>query len=737
MKAIAAIFSLALLALASPVFADTQDFSKVYEAAQQLIEDGKCRIAASKLDKLLSDKKLSDSDRGKATVLLAMAYRKDGHVKQAVEALEKLSSGRGDMYWLELGEAYLELKSFDKAVEAAQTYGSSKSLSLKADGAWLRARAEYGRKSYKDCYLWCDKFRQGVESARAEAEEKGEAELAHLKYFDPLLVEAKKLRELARELYETEVYGKDYANYRKGRSAQFEGDWTSAVFFYKCVKFGTLKDASDCYAAECVAARGDCKDAEKMFQEFIKASPFGLYREEARLLLAEARIIAGKGDSCMKEALDDIDGLLDALPKMSENDEANAKLSGINQALEDDIINTAPKEPSHADDCGNLIRYAKRPETIDNRITSPWYLDEIETRAWLLKSYLLGEMGRKSDAAAACKKAEEVGGGVKILTDSGTISNLLAGLAEGSYMLPGESEEKLKGRGARLLSYASFLYVSERKDDAWKVFEMAEAEFGKDRTPVENASLKLVKAQMLLGERGKRRKEADTILTGIYEDKRLRRTPFWPMAALLYANSLTNNAGSKAKAYAIYKDIANEEHRGDYAPRSLMSMAAFAANIGDKRTAIDTCTELRNRYVKTPYRHPADTLREALEKAEEGAIVEPIERSDGKVVVFTRTLVIPGGSRWKPNTDGLTASDVVLYNIKCIGRDNCTVVKGVGMNFPPDEPQVPSSKGNQLFFVRIPILYVKSLRYNFDELLKPPKAQSPPAATAPSAESKS
>ena len=110
--------------------------------------------------------------------------------------------------------------------------------------------------------------------------------------------------------------------------------------------------------------------------------------------------------------------------------------------------------------------------------------------------------------------------------------------------------------------------------------------------------------------------------------------------------------------------------------------------------------------------------------------MEPVEYHGGKVVVFTRTLVIPGGSKWKPNTDELNSSDVVLYNVKCIGRDNCTVIKGVGMTFPPDEPQIPKAKGNQLRFVRVPILYVKSLRYNFDELFKPSKDKNA-ATTAP------
>lgn len=710
------------------VFAEPASFQKDYESAQKLIEDGKYRVAASKLEKLSADRKLGDAERGQTVILLAQAYRKDGRPQNAVDVLEKLSIGRGDMYWLELGEAYLSLKDFDKAADAAQSYGSSKSVSLKADGAWLRARAEYGRKAYKPCYVWCDSFKRAVESARAEAVEKGAAELDHLKYFDPLLTEARKLKEQARELYETEMYGRDFANYRKGRSAQMEGDWTNAIFHYRCVKGGTLKDASDCYAAQCVATRGDFKDAEKLYEDFIKASPLGLYREEASLRLAELRIAGGKGDSCLRDALDDVDKLIGSLPKIRENDSINVKLEGLNQAIEDDIISAAPKEPSHADDCGNLIRYAKCPETIDNRLTSPWYLAEIETRAWLLKGFLHGELGQRIDAANAYKYGTGVSEQMKILANADAGSDLLASLADGAYLLPAGAGGKLKGRGGRLLNYACFLLMTERLDEAKKVLAMAEDEFGRSCAPYEEASINLVKAELLLSERPAKRKDAEKILFSLYSTKRYRKLPHWPMAAFFYANSISANQADKTKVYALYKEIAADEARSDYAPRALMALAAYSTNLGDRKLAVDICTEVRNKYVKTPYKDAAVTLREALRQSDgSGQLIEPVELPEGAVRIHNRTIVYPGGSKWQPPLDGLKIADIALYNVKFIGRDNCTVITKVGMTMPFDEPQIPSANGNQLLFVRIPILYVKSLRYDFDELFK--KKEGPPAAT--------
>ena len=623
------------------------------------------------------------------------------------------------------------MKDYGKAANAAQNYAASKSKSLKADGAWLRARAEYGRSAYKDCVTWCDNFKAAVDAARAEAEEKGESELERLKYFDPLLAEARKLKEQVRELYETEAYGRDFALYRKGRSAQMEGDWANAILYYRSVKGGTLKDASECYAAECTAAKGDFKESEKLFEGFIKDSPLGLYREEAMLRLAETRVLGGKGDSCLKDALKDLDGLLETLPKMKEQDAANVKLSGLNQAIEDDIIKTAPKEPLRADDCGNLIRFAKRPETIDNRLTSPWYLAELETRAWLLRGFLLGEMDKELEAADAYRKAETAGGGVEVLADPVVVPSLLGGIADGGYMIPGEYADKLRGRGARLLSYAGFLFLSERRGDAWRAFEMAEGEFGKDSIPAVGIATKLLKAQFDLYEGGKRRKAGEGILSEIYMDKRMKRSSAWATAAFLYANSISSNPSNKAKVYSIYKDLATEERKGDYAPRALMAMAVYAANVGDRKLAIDTCTELRNRYVKTPYKEAAVTLREGLEKADGSLPVEPVELSGGEIRMHSRTIVMGGNSKWQPDLSGLRCSDMLLYNFKFVGRDNCTVLKNVWMGLPPDEPQVPSAKGNQLCFVRAPILFIKDLRYNFAERFPPPKGNQEKGASAP------
>ena len=155
-----------------------------------------------------------------------------------------------------------------------------------------------------------------------------------------------------------------------------------------------------------------------------------------------------------------------------------------------------------------------------------------------------------------------------------------------------------------------------------------------------------------------------------------------------------------------------------------MALAVCAANNGDKKNAIDACDEIRTKHVKTPYKDAAGTLREALQKAEPCCLAEPVER----VVVHTRTVVLPGASKWHPDFKSLAAPDVILYNIKCVGRDNCTVVKGVRLSLPPDEPQVPPSKGNQMFFVRAPILFIKDLRYDFETLF--PSLQKPASKLA-------
>lgn len=700
-----------LLVFGSNVYC-VSELDKDYEKIYKLAEEGKFKAAESRLEKQLSDKRLSEQDRGRATLLLAMVYRKDGKTQMAVTLLEKLEVGRTGGYWLELGEAYWDLKLFSKAADAAKTYGDCQDKGLKADGAWLRARSEFGLKDYLGCVAWCDNFLKFIGEAKTGAETKSAGSSDQLKYLDALATEAQKLKEKARELYEIEAYGRDYAWYRKGRTAQFKAVWDEAISCYENVKTGTLKDAAGCYLSQCLAAKGEVREAIKSYEEFVKANPLGLYREEALLRLAELRYVHGKAEGETKDALKDIDTLLDMLPRLEESDEIG-KLFGINDALRKDVIDKASKEVVKEDDCGNLIRASLRAETIDNRMTSPWYLPEITTRAWLMRGFLLRELGQVEEAALSFKKASTAGGKVRILSDSDTVPSLIAGVAEGAYMLPGESAAHLKGTGGRLLSYACFLRISGRGNEAKRMLELAEEAFGKTHPLSKNATLELVRAQFMMLDRDK--KEADKILASLYSGKKCRELPLWPMAAFFYANSLSADPGQKNKVYGIYREIAEEEKKGEYAPRALMALAVYAANLGDKKLAIATCTELRNRYVKTPYREAAETLRDALENAEGKCVVAPIERKQGRVFVHTRTIVIPGGSKWQPDFSGIRSSDMMFYNIKCIGRDNCTVIKAVTFSLPIDEPQIPSSKGNQTSFVRAPLLFMKSLRYNFDE----------------------
>ena len=70
----------------------------------------------------------------------------------------------------------------------------------------------------------------------------------------------------AREAYDIQTYGRDFALYRKAREAQYDGNYAKAREFYDEIADGTLKEAAACYAGECHILEGDNKKALDIFE---------------------------------------------------------------------------------------------------------------------------------------------------------------------------------------------------------------------------------------------------------------------------------------------------------------------------------------------------------------------------------------------------------------------------------------------------------------------------------------
>ena len=90
-------------------------------------------------------------------------------------------------------------------------------------------------------------------------------------------------------------------------------------------------------------------------------------------------------------------------------------------------------------------------------------------------------------------------------------------------------------------------------------------------------------------------------------------------------------------------------------------------------------------------------------------------QADGKLIQHVRTIVVPSNTSWEISPEQLKSGDIVQYNIRCLSRDNCSVIKSFAVTVNPKEPQPPRSKTNEIVFYRAPVLLLPGLSRNFDE----------------------
>lgn len=691
-------------------FAMSPVVDKELKSTEKLIDAKRWEQAVSKLKTLYKTSQSNEKDAGVVAVMLARALNGQGKFKEAAALLEKLNSGRPVDYHLELGETYLSLSNYDKAVIASKNYNEKSGQLIYLKALWLRARAYLELKKYRDCIESCAQVTKHRQAANIEGLADFNAEKINKDTVSALKKQAGELAQKAQELFDIQEYGRDYAWYRKAREAEAEKEYGDAIRFYGNIKKGTLRSAARCYIAKCTAEMGKAKEALKVYEEIYAGSRKDLYYGEALYNAAILTYRDGKAKKDAKDALKLIEQLQEWILEMQRPD-MEITLEDINDALKKDIIAVAPKEFLREDDCGNLIRSKSFPGSINNPLTAPWYLPALATKSQLLYGFLLGDTGEKEKAAAAYREAPEAGRRVKIISDNNMISNLLAGLADETYMLPEKLSKKLSLEYRNKINLAYFYYLCREKEQAEEIFQkiVTNKKASKNKYDLEAAELGL--CYCLISARKWQAAEEKL-------EKLRFRSSIAQTAAFLEACVLAPQTGKKGnKAYIIFEEIASDK-KSELAPKALLALAISAVNKGNKVRALDACKDLKAKYKKTPYAQAASTLSKAIKEASGKEFIAPVETETGKVVNHSRTIVMPGNANWQAITDGLAPGDLILYKLTLISRDNCSIVSGVSMTLTEEEPQPPSAKGNEIVFVRTPLLYVKELSYNFDEIFK-------------------
>lgn len=683
------------------VFSD-DNFRKAVDKASAYIEKKQYESAIKVLEKSAKDKDTSVSEKGDIVLMLSGIYRLQGKPLESLKILEAFAGTKSDRYQLELGETCLVLEKFDRALTCS-TCCTKKDELIFGESFWLRARANSGLARYDACIDNCDQLiAMSMERMNAIRSDAGKDEK---RFLEKMIADAEELKEKSIEMNDILLYGKDFALYRKARKAQFKGKYDEAILFYAQIQKGTLKDAGQVYGAACHAKKEDIDTAIKMYKEFCEQKPFSLYYGEALYNLAFLLCVKKQNEPAMFEAL----ALNEKCFDWCRNFNTGLSLEGINDRLMRDIVKNAPNEFLANDDCGNLLRTKLFPESITNPKTSPWYLSYYEIKSGLLKGFLLSETGKKNEAALAFKEAVSNNGQSKIVSNTGVLPGLLEGLVEGFYLLPGECAKKISQKQRLRIRMAGFFIITEEYETADQLIAESFKNMQND-DKYDACAANLCKAYILIN--AKKTEEVKEILEGIITCLKKNKSELARKAKYLYAVVLSPDPAQKVKVAKLYEEL-YKDREGYLSDEAMLSSAMLSYNTGDKKTSEELFWKLV-RKKDCLYSTAAKTMIKAIGKTENAEIGEDgLETKTGNVIRHSKTVVIPGTPSWDISTSDLKSGDVVFYNIRCISRDNCKIIKSFTLGLSPDEPQPPQAKAGNLEFVRIPALYVKNLKYDF------------------------
>ncbi len=374
----------------SPQSARTENSAvlALVDKAEKQLTKGKYKKAIEIPEKALSYGRLAGNARGRASMLLARAQRLDGSPGKSVQTLQKLIETKDPLHYVELGEAYLALLDYEEALRCISTYNMKEPPDVLVLALWVRARAEFSLGDHLKCIESCKSVLREIENCKRRTD----SDRRNLEEFSEIGKQALILLDRAQELFDRRTYGEDYANYRKARRADFNGEYDLAIKNYLEIRRGVLFQAAALFTGKCLKAKGEEKESLKKFREITENDPLSPYAGEAALELAEDIYIK----SGAEEALKQIAWFEGWAAKEEKTAEVLNRPDGINNALWGDIIEKTPKKYLDADEYGNLVRTTRTPESVINSRTSQWYLPSLRVRAAVCKGYWLGETGDRS-----------------------------------------------------------------------------------------------------------------------------------------------------------------------------------------------------------------------------------------------------------------------------------------------------------------------------------------------------
>ncbi len=686
------------------------------DVARKHIDRGHYSSAIRQLKRASRTFKRDDKAYGQVMVMLAGCLNSTGKYSNALKTLSKIKSNFPHQYKYEQARAFLGLKKYKKAIDGVSGYIPKHGQYLYMKATWVKAQAEMKLDRYKNCMATCGQVMyQNLSQAPKGFADQKLAQSA-IKELQQVKAEARKLYYEAREANDIKVYGVDFANYRKAREAHFAGKYPQARKFYAKIKGGTLKEAAICYIAETCLDAGNEDDAARLFARATKGNPYGLYQGEMLYNLAAIYYLKGRTSTALQAA----ERLSDWCAHVEEK--TQAKLKNINAALKKDIIDTAPRTYLQTDNCANLITTKKYPGTINNHLTSPWYLPNLKVKGALLYGFLLGEKRQAQAAAEKYDKALEVTK-MKIIRDRFTVRNLKAGLLENSYLFPGEVMKDVSSKWDNYLRYAAFCYLTDETGKAAKLFDVA-AKKAWRKNPYDALVARLGAVYCFIASKDEKSalKTVESILKSGNERK---HKELLAEARFLRACVWAKNNSTLPKAITEFQ-LLSRRAKDPGSSKALLALAVTAVNNNKTDLAKNSCRSLSQRR-SDAYQKAGKTLLEALNeynskkyrKQKIKIATSDVQASGGgRLIRHRRVVVMPSITDWKTIRAKLEPEDIVYYRIKFVPRNNCMIIRKSWVNLGPGEPSPPIAIGDEVCFVRAPVLFNRSLLYDLSRLEK-------------------
>lgn len=616
----------------------------------------------------------------------ARVIRLAGDAGKAQRALDRLTPEQAREPYARLEQARLHLLSDEDADRVAGRAELARlvheATPLPAHGAnYGLAVVDFDQEQYRACIARCDQVINGIRKLELYAV----PDASELRY---VLSEARRLRERARLALLAEELGDHYVHYRRGRHAQARGAFEDAIASYARVEADILRDAAACYTAQCAAGLGLVDEAARLGQRFIDEDADGLYRGEAMLDLARLELIHARSKGQLEAARD---RLAEALAWHQRVAQAAppASVASIQNIL---ARFPPPSRLTRRDNFGNYHRNHASSDTVLNRLTSTWYLQELHVHTALLHGFALNELGDRKAAMAAFEEAVELNeayGGHII--DLGSLpKGFLADARDGALIIPPAAWRACSPEYAVRL-HLGFLYLAINDTSRAEAFFDAVLD-GRPAASEHDRAAAVIGRACTAFASGK----SDAALGPLREfDTRYAESSLRPLANLFAANILS---GQRDEA-------AGQAGKSALADRAWLSMAVAAYNHGRWEVAADTARRA-GRSRSAGVRVSAQSVaRLAQQRADDDASAARAggRREAGRVVEVSRHFVYPGELDLRYDMSTLEPGDLLNYSIGFSIRAGCTI-----SNFRQTttimEPQAPPVDESPLRFIRAPAL---------------------------------